>query len=479
MRCYRCNSLLDDNDYCLKCGTDVSVYKVVVRASNTYYNQGLARAQVRDLTGAVQSLRTSISINKNNVKARNLLGLVYYEMGEVVMALTEWVISKNIKPERNVAGVYIDKVQAEPNKLEAMNQAIKKFNLSLQYAKDGNCDMALIQLKKVVNMNPKLIKAGLLLALLFIRNGEKERARKTLNKVIAIDRNNTTALRYLDEINGTGIAREKDDDGIVKKRRKGHIQESVSGHDVILPPNSYKEPSSGVFTVLSILLGVVIGAAMIWYLVVPAKLANINYDNNQTVLRYSELLAANAIDIANLKSQIEDLETERDTLSLQYSGSSAEVEMYVLLTEAANAYVNNNFAEALVMLEKIDIALLPTQTAKEVYSTMLEYSSGGADRFKATGVRAYMDGDYESAISYLAAATIYNSADDEAVYYLGISYEAAAETDSAIACYQSFLQKFPTSAYLPDVTARLNTLVPPAAVAPVPEETTPATEVPQ
>ena len=29
-----------------------------------------------------------------NIDARNLLGLVYFETGEVVEALTEWVISK-------------------------------------------------------------------------------------------------------------------------------------------------------------------------------------------------------------------------------------------------------------------------------------------------------------------------------------------------------------------------------------------------
>ena len=38
MKCYRCNCQLDNNsDYCLKCGADVSVYKIVDRASNSDY----------------------------------------------------------------------------------------------------------------------------------------------------------------------------------------------------------------------------------------------------------------------------------------------------------------------------------------------------------------------------------------------------------------------------------------------------------
>lgn len=105
MRCYKCNSVLSDEDYCLKCGADVSVYKIVVKASNSYYNQGLEKARVRDLTGAVTALKTSLSLNKKNIKARNLLGLVYYEMGELAMALSEWVISLNLKQDRG-GGIY-------------------------------------------------------------------------------------------------------------------------------------------------------------------------------------------------------------------------------------------------------------------------------------------------------------------------------------------------------------------------------------
>ena len=53
------------------------------------------------------------------------MGLVYFETGEVVAALSEWVISKNLQPNRNLASEYIDKLQANPNKLGAINETIK------------------------------------------------------------------------------------------------------------------------------------------------------------------------------------------------------------------------------------------------------------------------------------------------------------------------------------------------------------------
>ena len=66
--------------------------------------------------------------------ARNLLGLVYYGRGDVVEALVEWILSKNFQSHDNIANYYISKVQEVPGELEEINQAVKKFNLSLIYA---------------------------------------------------------------------------------------------------------------------------------------------------------------------------------------------------------------------------------------------------------------------------------------------------------------------------------------------------------
>ena len=158
MRCYRCGSVLSDSNLCNGCGADVKIYKRIIKLSNTYYNMGLEKARIRDLSGAADILRRSVRMDKKNIQARNLLGLVYYEMGEVVEALSQWVISKNIQPEKNIADDYIREVQSNPTKLESMNTTIKKYNTALSYAKEDSDDLAIIQLKKVVSLNPRLVR---------------------------------------------------------------------------------------------------------------------------------------------------------------------------------------------------------------------------------------------------------------------------------------------------------------------------------
>ncbi len=104
--------------------------------SNQYYNLGLARAKARDLTGAAECLRTSLQLYKKNISARNLLGLVYYEMGEAALALKEWVISKNLRHRGNIADDYIRDMRDNRQSLDSADHSIRKFNQALEYAKN-------------------------------------------------------------------------------------------------------------------------------------------------------------------------------------------------------------------------------------------------------------------------------------------------------------------------------------------------------
>lgn len=89
MICYKCGQEVGNAKRCPNCGADLSVFLKVRHISNAYYNLGLEQAGVRNLSGAIVSLKNSLKFNKYNIDARNLLGLIYCETGEVVDALSE------------------------------------------------------------------------------------------------------------------------------------------------------------------------------------------------------------------------------------------------------------------------------------------------------------------------------------------------------------------------------------------------------
>ena len=70
MICYNCGCRLTEHDFCTGCGADVGNYKKIIAASNRFYNDGLEKASVRDLSGAIVSLRQSLKFNKNNIEAK-------------------------------------------------------------------------------------------------------------------------------------------------------------------------------------------------------------------------------------------------------------------------------------------------------------------------------------------------------------------------------------------------------------------------
>lgn len=261
---------------------DMKIFKKVVRISNSYYNDGLQKAQVRNLSGAIISLRQSLKFYKYNIQARNLLGLVYYEMGEVVDALSEWVISANYQSEDNLAKKYIEQIHRNRNQLDTINQTIKKYNQALIYCKQDSKDLAVIQLRKVLSLNPKLVKAHQLIALLYIEEGYYEKAKKALRDAGKIDTDNTTTLRYLKEVNR--CLKEK---GKEKKKKNDDLISYQSGNETIIMPKRFRETSMWT-NIVYLIIGLVVGVAVTSFLVVPGVQNKAKQDAKKQLLSTSD-----------------------------------------------------------------------------------------------------------------------------------------------------------------------------------------------
>ena len=307
MNCVNCGTYLTDPDleYCPRCGCNVLIQKKVDYLSKYYYNQGLEKATIRDLSGAITCLKQSLTYNKANIDARNLLGLVYFETGEVVAALSEWVISKNLRPNKNLASEYINKLQANPNKLEAINETIRKYNHALALCREGHEDMAAIQLKKILAQNSKLIKGYHLLALIWIKDKEWNKARRILKKAARIDKTNTTTLRFLKEIDEqTGVTTRLDrqEKGFFFGGTGGKKQEEEEEGSLVVRQPMYKERSR-IPLFFMLLMGFAAGAAALWFLAVPAIRQGIYREANQQLVQYSEALASQGAELTRAQGE--------------------------------------------------------------------------------------------------------------------------------------------------------------------------------
>lgn len=372
MNCINCGAFLTDTDldYCPHCGANVLIQKKVDYLSKLYYNQGLEKASIRDLSGAISCLKQSLAYDKRNIRARNLLGLVYFETGEVVAALSEWVISKNIQKNRNLASEYIARLQANQNKLETINESIKKYNNALAMCREGHEDMAAIRLKKILSQNPKLIKGYHLLALIQMKNQEWNKARRTLKKAARIDKTNTTTLRFLREVDEqTGVTTK------IEKKRKGLFGNEKAGNDnisgeIVVRPSSYKERSR-VSLFFTMVLGFAAGAAAFWLLVLPAVKQDIYRGANQQIIQYSDSLSSQSVELTKAQGEAAESNDTADAVSKQVEEEKKRSQSYEALFSAYTAMQQEDLDTAALQIQNVYVDTL-SDSAKGVYNTICE-----------------------------------------------------------------------------------------------------------
>ncbi len=466
MNCLHCGSpAVDETGYCRECGVNQRIAAKAFNTSNYYYNLGLDRARIRDLSGAEEVLLLSLKYNKANIHARNLLGLIYYETGEWVLALSHWVISTNYNPEKkNMAHAYVKYMQSNASRLEANGQLASKYNQALSHAASGSKDLAFMQLKKLISSNPRFVKGYLLLALLYIREEEFDRARKALKRVLKIDRFNPFAIRYLREID---IPEEYDDDDdmevdyareLASEVQKPDLGDIIEGKDLDekLEPASlqighYRDANIAKFTLVYVFVGLILGIVTMVFLIIPTRENAVRDEYKDIKLTFSDEIAKKNSQISDLESELVSANKIAEDLNKQLAAvkeADTGVTVYEKLFAAQELLDADKVEEAIWTLENITRDSFTIEAAKKMYTTIMEAGKGDIfDSIYDEGKQAYDDMDYAKAIKYLKIATGIDSTAVEAWYYLGKSYEASGEIEAAQKVKDYINNNFPDSQY--------------------------------
>ena len=440
MKCFNCGTKLGKENVCPNCGVNVKVYKKIIMASNAHYNEGLAKANVRDLSGAIDSLKLSLRFNKMNTNARNLLGLVYFEMGEVVDALSEWVISKNFQPKDNNASRYLEEIQQNQARLDSVNQTIKKYNQALLYCRQESRDLAIIQLKKVISLNPKMVKAHQLLALLYIQNENYEQAKKYLRNAGKIDTNNTITLRYLKEANA-GIRETKP-----SKKKQDDLVSYQSGNDTIIQPTHFKD-TSAMTTIINMVIGVAIGVAITCFLIVPGVKHTIQNNAKQEVKTANDTISDRNQTISSLEDQIDELNNKVKKAENGQEDNDNKITSYEQLLIAYSKYIQNDVEAAGTAMENVNADYLDADS-KAVYDEINEsVNAEYIATMYAEGYQAYNSQNYQDAATDLQKVVDIdeNYQDGNALYYLAQSYRKNEDIEKATQYYQKMVELYPNT----------------------------------
>ncbi len=453
MNCFHCGNRLGKSDMCLTCGQDVRLFKKIVAASWRYYDEALKKARNRDLSGTVEELKNSLVLYKKNTEARNLLGLIYYEMGDIAEALIQWVISDNLDPDSHHAASLLSKVQSDQVELQKGSLMVRKYNQALRYVQGDSEDLALLQLNKVLDINPRMVKGNLLMALLQLKAGQPDKAEKYVRAVLKVDRTNVTALRYEGELHTkeTRKAAVKEKEKITVSK-DAEVRRGLSGDDVIVP--TYKESKIGLMTVFEVLAGLILGALLVAYLIMPSRISSLKADFNATISSYNErlsareaIIAAGEAEIEELKKRISGLEEDVDSAK---DSSVAVREEYNKLLQAYRACYANEYLQGARIYLTIDGQAVADRVFRESYQVLAdEFTQNGYTVLLQAGRNQYDQRHYQEATEYFATCLELASEEDsvEARFWMGLAYVNLADRETAKTYFESVIEIAPESSY--------------------------------
>jgi len=410
-------------------------------AANGYYNRGLELAKARDLSGAAECLKRALQFNKYHTDARNLLGLIFYEMGETSDALVQWVISINLQPDKNRADRYLDEVQRKPGQLEHASQLIKKYNQALIHAKNGSDDLAVLQLKRIVEEKPKYVKAHLLLAVLYMQHEDFTKAGKSLYKVLQIDKNNKRAVRYMEYVKArTGKA-----DVEKRKMKNAFSHREMEDNDVILPP-TYKE-NTGWQSIINIGIGLILGVIMVIFMVVPAWERSLNYEHNQEMREYADKLNLANQEVDKLTKQAEQYEAEKEkaeaNLENLIGDADSTLVQYQTMIEILQAYRREDMQDVVRLYIDMDPSKITNENMvnvlAEIQADMTENAPAILEEMAAQSTAA---GDTDTALRYYEEYMEMNDRNPQIIYNMAMIYKQKGDEDTANQLFGQVIMNF-------------------------------------
>ncbi len=419
--------------------------RINCQIANAYYNKGLEKANYRDLSGAVAALKRSIQFDKYQIDARNLLGLIYFEMGEIASALTQWVISLNFKQNNNLAEEYISKLHSSAAFLEKADQIAKKYNQALSYAQNENEDLAVLLLQRMLQEMPNYVKAQQLLALLYMKQENYTKAGSCLYQALKVDGFDPNSLRYMSIVKShTGRAEVEK-----KKIKNAFSHRQMQDDDIILPP-TYKE-NTGWQSILNIVVGVLLGGALIFFLVVPTYRMQLNEEHNERLQLELEKINQQNIEIDGLNTQTELAIQEKEEMELQLNQLLEDdglVSQQQILLNSIYEYLAGNLAQATKLYTDLNGDMFASLGIQHIFEWFqVEVLNNGFPALLEEADQNVEAGEIETAIDYYERLLAINSTDPELLYKIGIAYKRLGNIDVANEYFGQVITDYETSEF--------------------------------
>ncbi|MFI3173753.1 MAG: tetratricopeptide repeat protein [Bacillota bacterium] len=470
MKCVNCGYDINKGYRCSNCGIDSFILLKTRNTSIQLYNKALSLANEYNLSEAIVLLEESLLFDKNNIQARNLLGLVYFEMGQVADAIKHWIFTTSALKENNPANRYMDYLQKNPRVMEEANDAVMMYNKAIECLQHGSDDLAIIQLKRALDTNPHMIAGNNLMTLCCLDEKNYQRAQEFVDFVLKKDTKNPLALHYQARIyKETGTRPMKRVEAVsTTVSHGGELSKTVSSKktDSAPPIPRYQRQEKNKLldkkSVFSFVLGIASASIVIFVLIVPAlnetkdtKLAELEAQ----MTAFSESITMSPEDVEAMRLTLEQLEAENKLLRSEET-KQANLE---LLELAVSQLADEDYINCVTTLSSIETLGFTDADLTKFTSLKATSYPQAADALYTKGKGEFLSNEFTTAKTSLESALAYASDEifiDDAYYYLGKIAENDQDYETAKMYYNKVLAEYPDTNQKANIENALEQIAP-------------------
>lgn len=375
----------------------------------------------------------------------------------------------------NFKPINLESIIQEGEKLsDNVRNSIFMYNKAIESLRNGSEDIAIIELKKAVAMNPNFNEALNLLGLSYSYIGEKEKAAETFAKVISSEPNSVYAMNFMQR-SGLGEAMPS----VIKSKQKRSQQQEPATEPLKRvrnkkPPKPEK-PETPVNPKLfdinrnkrMLMSAVKIGAGFAAGLLLSLLIILPSVQKPQVVTpppqedRTEELLNEAKAEFdrkyAELERKYEASQKDRENAVKQADYYKAAIRLYEIEAIVGKKEYESA-ADMLLLMKTVEFRDEEKEKFDSLFNKVMPLAANAA---YDTGYKLYNQRKYQDALKSFEKIRMYDpkySKMDAALYYMGRCNQLLQDSRSALALYQELVEGYKESWYTRNAKVRINEL---------------------
>lgn len=351
-------------------------------------------------------------------------------------------------------------LQAKGKVPDNIRNSIFLYNKAMESLRSGSEDIAVIELRKAVSMNPGFYRALNLLGVCYAYAGETEKAAETFEKVVKAESNSIVAMNYMKRFGIGDFVSAAQNEKQTKKGAEFSLQPLKRIRTKKTGKSAYQKQRQLLHGTLKIGAGFAAGLLLSFiffsYKAKPEPVPPAP-DQNETDTVINEMKAEYEKKYAELQSKYESLQKDKEKAVSQVDYYKTALRLYDIESLAKEGKYENA-ADILLLLRTVEFDDAEKEKIDSLYKTIMPKAAKSAydQAFKFYNTKKYQD-----ALKSFEKVQLYDPSykqSDAVLYYMGRSCQLLQDSRGAVAYYQRLVDNYPASAYIKSAKVRINEL---------------------